>query len=181
MNDHEPIAHIEGIKHCYGKSLLLIPLTFKSPPDVKSVLSDPTVWANQPCSTHRRTENTDRRHSCSGQFHAFRDPPSRCLLEYCLYPQGLGQNLYATLSVYENVDFSTSLGYNRDERNERTEALKATNLKPLKPACRTAFRRHEAETGLCALIHDPDVLIMDEPTTGVDPLHVVSSGSLSKV
>src|SRR5208337_4329792 len=67
--------------------------------------------------------------------------------------QGLGKNLYPTLSVLENMDFFGRLfGQSATERARRTrELLAATGLSS-------------------ALIHDPELLILDEPTTGVDPL-----------
>ena len=89
-------------------------------------------------------------------------------------PQGLGKNLYPTLSVFENVDFFGQLfGHNRTERERRiTTLLAGTGLSPF--ANRHADKLSggmKQKLGLCcALIHDPDLLILDEPTTGVDPL-----------
>ncbi|NLC71245.1 MAG: ribosome-associated ATPase/putative transporter RbbA [Desulfuromonadaceae bacterium] len=89
-------------------------------------------------------------------------------------PQGLGRNLYATLSVFENVDFFARLfGHGRSERQRRIgELLEATGLAPF--ADRAAGKLSggmKQKLGLCcALIHDPDLLLLDEPTTGVDPL-----------
>jgi len=89
-------------------------------------------------------------------------------------PQGLGKNLYPTLSVDENIDFFGRLfGLNSRERKEHiNELLASTGL--------TAFRARpvgllsggmKQKLGICcSLIHDPDLLILDEPTTGVDPL-----------
>jgi ribosome-dependent ATPase len=89
-------------------------------------------------------------------------------------PQGLGKNLYPTLSVFENVEFFGRLfGHNRQERERRiAELLEHTGLAPF--AGRAAGKLSggmKQKLGLCcALIHDPDLLILDEPTTGVDPL-----------
>ena len=89
-------------------------------------------------------------------------------------PQGLGKNLYPTLSVFENLDFFGRLfGQDAAERERRIDDL-------LRSTGMSAFRERPAgklsggmkqKLGLCcALIHDPDLLILDEPTTGVDPL-----------
>jgi ribosome-dependent ATPase len=89
-------------------------------------------------------------------------------------PQGLGRNLYQTLSVQENVDFFGRLfGQGKAERTARSdELLAATGLAPFRD--RSAAKLSggmKQKLGLCcALIHDPDLLILDEPTTGVDPL-----------
>ena len=89
-------------------------------------------------------------------------------------PQGLGRNLYPTLSVFENVDFFGGLfGHAPAERRRRIdELLEATGLAPF--ADRAAGKLSggmKQKLGLCcALIHSPDLLILDEPTTGVDPL-----------
>ena len=89
-------------------------------------------------------------------------------------PQGLGRNLYPTLSVFENLDFFGRLfGHDGGERARRIEALTwATGLKPfLDRATGKLSGGMKQKLGLCcALIHDPDLLILDEPTTGVDPL-----------
>ncbi len=89
-------------------------------------------------------------------------------------PQGLGKNLYPTLSVFENVDFFGRLfGHERRERERRIAGLLAsTDLGRFadRPAGKLSGGMKQKLSLCCALIHDPDLLILDEPTTGVDPL-----------
>jgi len=89
-------------------------------------------------------------------------------------PQGLGRNLYATLSVRENLDFfGRMFGQSAAEREKRiTDLLHATGLAPFpdRPAGKLSGGMKQKLALCCALIHDPDLLILDEPTTGVDPL-----------
>jgi ribosome-dependent ATPase len=89
-------------------------------------------------------------------------------------PQGLGRNLYPTLSVFENLDFFGRLfGQPKREREQRiADLLAATGLDPFpdRPAGKLSGGMKQKLSLCCSLIHDPDLLILDEPTTGVDPL-----------
>ena len=89
-------------------------------------------------------------------------------------PQGLGKNLYPTLSIFENADFFGRLfGQSREEREWRIKELFAsTDLTPFRdrPAGKLSGGMKQKLGLCCSLIHDPDLLILDEPTTGVDPL-----------
>ncbi|QDQ86463.1 ribosome-associated ATPase/putative transporter RbbA [Alcaligenaceae bacterium SJ-26] len=89
-------------------------------------------------------------------------------------PQGLGKNLYPTLSVEENLRFFARLfGHDAAEQTRRIEDLTcATGLHPFldRPAGKLSGGMKQKLGLCCALIHDPDLLILDEPTTGVDPL-----------
>ena len=89
-------------------------------------------------------------------------------------PQGLGKNLYMTLSVYENIEFFARLfGQDKKERNHRIlQLLESTGLLQFKdrPAGKLSGGMKQKLGLCCALIHDPELLILDEPTTGVDPL-----------
>lgn len=89
-------------------------------------------------------------------------------------PQGLGKNLYPTLSVFENADFFARLfGLSRAEAKRRiAELLDSIGLGrfPNRPAGKLSGGMKQKLCLVCALIHDPDLLILDEPTTGVDPL-----------
>jgi ribosome-dependent ATPase len=89
-------------------------------------------------------------------------------------PQGLGKNLYPDLSVRENIEFFARLfGQTRKEREWRIkELLDGTGLAPFadRPAKKLSGGMRQKLGLCCSLIHDPDLLILDEPTTGVDPL-----------
>jgi ribosome-dependent ATPase len=89
-------------------------------------------------------------------------------------PQGLGRNLYPTLSIAENIDFAGRLfGHGRGERAARmARLLEATGLAAFadRPAEKLSGGMRQKLSLCCALIHDPDLLILDEPTTGIDPL-----------
>lgn len=89
-------------------------------------------------------------------------------------PQGLGKNLYKTLSVEENLQFVARLfGHSAEERRRRIDELtKSTGLNGFldRPAGKLSGGMKQKLSLCCSLIHDPDFLILDEPTTGVDPL-----------
>ena len=89
-------------------------------------------------------------------------------------PQGLGKTCIRRSRSRRICNSSRGCSVMaRAERRQRIDELtQATGLfKFLERPGRQAVRGHEAKLGLCcALIHDPDFLILDEPTTGVDPL-----------
>jgi len=87
-------------------------------------------------------------------------------------PQRFG--LYGDLTVLENIHFYGDLyQVPRRKRKERIERLlQFANLKPFgKRRAQDLSGGMKQKLGLiCALIHTPQVLFLDEPTTGVDPL-----------
>src|SRR5215469_1105848 len=89
-------------------------------------------------------------------------------------PQGLGKNLYPTLSIFENADFFGRLfGQSSEERERRiTELFAATDLLSFRerPAGKLSGGMKQKLGLCCSLIHDPDLLILDEPPTGADRL-----------
>ncbi len=94
--------------------------------------------------------------------------------ELAFMPQGIGLNLYMDLSIWENLEFFAHLrGIPRELMTERANRLlEATGLAPFKDR----LARHlsggmQQKLGLCcSLLSHPRLLILDEPTTGVDPL-----------
>ncbi|NNF25379.1 MAG: ribosome-associated ATPase/putative transporter RbbA [Rhodobacteraceae bacterium] len=89
-------------------------------------------------------------------------------------PQGLGKSLYESLSIRENLEFfGRMFGLGREDLQQRIEQLsRATALHPFldRPAGKLSGGMKQKLGLCCALIHDPDLMILDEPTTGVDPL-----------
>ena len=89
-------------------------------------------------------------------------------------PQGLGRNLYPSLSVAENLDFMGRLfAVGREQRRRRIDRLlHAVGLSafPDRPVGQLSGGMKQKLSLCCTLLHDPDMLILDEPTTGIDPL-----------
>lgn len=170
------VARLEHVSHRYGKVAALSDVTLVLPagrmvgligPDGvgKSTLMGLFAGAKQlqqGCVQTLDGDMADARHRASvGGRIAY-------------MPQGLGRNLYHDLSLRENLEFFGKLfGQGRAERAARIERLtRATGLHPFldRPAGKLSGGMKQ-KLGLCsALIHDPDFLLLDEPTTGVDPL-----------
>lgn len=89
-------------------------------------------------------------------------------------PQGLGLNLYGDLSIAENIDFFAQLRQVSPEQlTERKDKLLAmTRLEPFRdrPMKNLSGGMKQKLGLICTLIHNPELVILDEPTTGVDPV-----------
>lgn len=170
------VVSVEGLRHRYGRHVALVATTLDIPagrivgfigPDGvgKSTLlaliagakrcqagTLQVLGGSMKCASHRR----------------------KVCPRIAFMPQGLGRNLYADLTVRENIDFFARLfGQARRERMQRiTELLAATGLEPFRdrPAGKLSGGMRQKLGLCCALVHDPELLILDEPTTGVDPL-----------
>lgn len=89
-------------------------------------------------------------------------------------PQGLGVNLYDNLTVNENIEFFKNLRYIPNEiyLKNKEELLNTTRLKPFldRKAKNLSGGMRQKLALICTLIHLPNIILLDEPTTGVDPI-----------
>ncbi len=171
-----PVARVRNLGHTYGKVTALDDVTLDLPAGRMVGLIGPdgvgksTLMALIAGAKRIQTGSVDtlggdmargRHRAAVGRRIAF-------------MPQGLGRALYHDLSIRENLDFFGKLfGLSSDERDARIDRLtRATGLAPFlhRPAGKLSGGMKQ-KLGLCAaLIHDPEFLLLDEPTTGVDPL-----------
>ncbi len=169
-------ARVQRLSHRYGKTVALDDVTLEIPANCMVGLIGPDGVGK---STLLALIAGVRRIQ-EGEVFALdgdmRDNEHRSssLPRIAYMPQGLGRNLYPTLSVFENLDFFGRLfAQPRAERDRRiNELLAATGLDPFadRPAGKLSGGMKQKLSLCCSLIHDPDLLILDEPTTGVDPL-----------
>ncbi|MDR3567210.1 MAG: ATP-binding cassette domain-containing protein [Syntrophobacteraceae bacterium] len=89
-------------------------------------------------------------------------------------PQGLGQNLYPDLSVDENIDFfaRSRLVSPKEAEKRKRLLLEMTRLAPFssRPMKNLSGGMKQKLGLVCTLIHEPGLVILDEPTTGLDPV-----------
>ncbi|MDZ4099411.1 MAG: ATP-binding cassette domain-containing protein, partial [Methylophilaceae bacterium] len=172
----EPVIRIQGVSLRYKKNLALDDLTLDIPSNRMIGLIGPDgVGKSSLISliTGARKMQTGRIEVLGGDINNSAHRRAVCP-RIAYMPQGLGKNLYLTLSVFENVDFFGRLfGQDQAERDQRiNELLASTGLEPFRdrPAGQLSGGMKQKLGLCCALIHDPDLLVLDEPTTGVDPL-----------
>jgi ribosome-dependent ATPase len=176
MSSNEWVVELSSVSQRYGKAVALDNVSLKIPagkmigligPDGvgKSTLLGIASGVRRLQSGHAQVlggniDDAGFRNSVSAQI--------------AYLPQGLGKNLYPTLSIYENADFFGRLfGQSREERDRRiTDLFASTDLLSFRdrPAGKLSGGMKQKLGLCCSLIHDPALLILDEPTTGVDPL-----------
>jgi ABC-type multidrug transport system ATPase subunit len=170
------IARLENVTQRYGKARALAGVTLTLPAGRMVGLIGPDGVGK----SSLLAIIAGARHIQSGKAYVLggnvADPAHRAAAcpRIAYMPQGLGKNLYPDLNIRENIEFFSRLfGQSRSEREDRiAELLAATGLAPFadRPAKKLSGGMKQKLGLCCSLIHDPDLLILDEPTTGVDPL-----------
>jgi ribosome-dependent ATPase len=172
----DAIGHLDKVTHRYGKRAALDAVTLALPAGCMVGLIGPDGVGKSSLLAivaGARQLQTGKAYVLGGDI---ADPAHRAAVcpRIAYMPQGLGKNLYPDLSIRENIEFFGRLfGQSRSEREGRiAELLKSTGLAPFagRPAKKLSGGMKQKLGLCCSLIHDPDLLILDEPTTGVDPL-----------
>ncbi|WP_321389130.1 ribosome-associated ATPase/putative transporter RbbA [uncultured Desulfuromusa sp.] len=172
----DPVARLSGVSLKYGKSMAIDDVNLSIPsccmvgligPDGVGKSSLMSLIAGARAVQQGHVETLGGNMSESGHR-------NRVCPHIAYMPQGLGKNLYPSLSVEENLQFFGRLfGHGKTERRRRIDELTiATGLYPFldRPVGKLSGGMKQKLGLCCALIHDPELLILDEPTTGVDPL-----------
>ena len=171
-----PVARLQGISLSYGKTRALEQIDLELPAGCMVGLIGPDGVGKSSLlallSGSRRLQAGQLQ--VLGGDMAEREHRNLVCPRIAYMPQGLGRNLYPTLSVEENLQFFARLfGHDAAERRRRIDELtRATGLHSFlsRPAGKLSGGMKQKLGLCCSLIHDPDLLILDEPTTGVDPL-----------
>lgn len=171
-----PVARIAGVTLRYGNTLAIDHLTLDIPSNCMVGFIGPDGVGKSSLFSLVSGAHAIQEGSVdvlNGDMRSRRHRYDVCpLIAYM--PQGLGKNLYPTLSVEENLQFFARLfGHNAVERRRRIDDLtNSTGLYPFldRPAGKLSGGMKQKLGLCCSLIHDPELLILDEPTTGVDPL-----------
>lgn len=171
-----PIARMEEVSLRYGKTLALDRITLDIPAGRMVGLIGPDAVGKSSLLSllaGARAVQSGRVDVLGGNMADASHRRDVCH-QIAYMPQGLGKNLYATLSVEENLQFFARLfGHGTAERRRRIDRLvQSTDLTGFlsRPAGKLSGGMKQKLGLCCALIHDPEFLILDEPTTGVDPL-----------
>jgi ribosome-dependent ATPase len=171
-----PAVVLDGVTHRYGHTIALDGVTLSVPAGITAGLvgadgvGKSTLLGLVAGVTRLQTGGV----TVLGADMATRAARRANAARIAYMPQGLGRNLTPTLSIAENLEFFGRLfGLAKPERRARMdELLAATGLAPFRdrPAGKLSGGMKQ-KLGICAaLLHDPDLVVLDEPTTGIDPL-----------
>lgn len=169
-------ARLTGVRLCYGETVALDDVSLNIPAGRMVGLIGPDGVGKSTLFSlvaGARAIQQGRVEVLAGDMADPRHREATCP-RIAYMPQGLGKNLYPTLSIDENLAFFGRLfGQDAAERERRiVELTESTGLAPFRkrPAGKLSGGMKQKLGLCCALIHDPDFLLLDEPTTGVDPL-----------
>jgi ribosome-dependent ATPase len=176
IGNRPPIAQLDGVTQRYGKVIALDNVSLTVPagrlvgligPDGVGKSSSLAIIAGARRIQSGKVRVLDGDMADAGHRAAI-------CSRIAYLPQGLGKNLYPDLSIRENIEFFGRLfGQSGAERRSHiADLLDGTGLAPFadRPAKKLSGGMRQKLGLCCSLIHDPDLLILDEPTTGVDPL-----------
>ncbi|RFC35610.1 MAG: ribosome-dependent ATPase [Candidatus Nitrotoga sp. SPKER] len=170
------VARLAGVSLSYGKTLALDAIDLDIPSGCMVGLIGPDGVGKSSLMSlvaGARAIQQGRVEALGGDMSSARHRNEVCP-DIAYMPQGLGKNLYSTLSVEENLQFFGRLyGHGAVERRRRIDELtSSTGLYSFlnRPVGKLSGGMKQKLGMCCALIHDPELLILDEPTTGVDPL-----------
>jgi ribosome-dependent ATPase len=175
-HDEVPAVAVSGVTHRYGSVFAVRDVSLSIPPGSATAFVGPDGVGKSTllalvAGVRRLQSGTIRTLGGNIAVPAHRNAVASRI---AYMPQGLGRNLYPTLSVHENIDFFARLfGQSPGERRAHMERLlAATGLRPFagRPAGKLSGGMKQKLSLCCSLIHDPDLIILDEPTTGIDPL-----------
>ncbi|KAA0577559.1 ribosome-associated ATPase/putative transporter RbbA [Azospirillum sp. Sh1] len=171
-----PAVSLSGVRHRYGGTVALEDASLDIPAGASVAVIGPDGVGKSTLLGLISTAKKIQQGSIRVLGTDVSDRHGRAALQprIAYMPQGLGRNLYAELSVAENLQFFGRLfGLDAAERRRRiADLLESTGLAPFpdRPAGKLSGGMKQKLGLCCALLHDPDLLILDEPTTGVDPL-----------
>lgn len=174
MTENAPVIEIEGLSKRYRRMAAVDDMSISvTAGEVFGLLGPDGAGKSTIIQVLAGVLMPDRGRVVVAGLDVLRDP-ERVKAGIGYMPQGLGLNLYDDLTVDEHLQFFAEL---RGIPKTQFEARRATLLGITRLA-QTADRlaRHlsggmRQKLGLaCALIHMPPILLLDEPTTGVDPL-----------
>ena len=172
----EPVASVKDVSQRYGKAIALDGISLDFPSQKMIGLIGPDGVGKSTLlgiiAGVRKLQSGRR----AGAWWQYR----RCTFSQCgILASGIPSPGSGKESVSDPIDlrerrFLRSLfGQSREEREWRIkELLASTDLTPFRdrPAGKLSGGMKQKLGLCCSLIHDPDLLILDEPTTGVDPL-----------
>ena len=171
-SDAEPAIHVRGLTRRFGAVTAVDGLSFDVAPGELFGIVGPdgagkTTTVRMLAGVLRPTSGEARVTGIS----VARDP-EKVKHRIAYMAQRFG--LYEDLTVRENLDFYADLyGVPRETRPERLERLFAfSGLAPFanRLAGRLSGGMKQKLSLSCALVHEPEILLLDEPTFGVDPI-----------